>query len=79
MVAEAVFGEEPFAGKAGETLDWITGSLLPYLHEKELIPEGVKKYIAGYSLSGLFALWAFMVSTEFDGAVSCSGSLWFPR
>lgn len=31
---------------------------------------------AGYSLSGLFALWAFLETDIFDGAASCSGSLW---
>lgn len=76
--SETAFGGESFAGKAGDTLDWLTGSLLSYLYEKELIPAGVKKYIAGYSLSGLFALWAFLELNEFDGAASCSGSLWFP-
>lgn len=58
--SEAVFGDEPFAGKAQETLCWLTGSLLPYLERGQLLAVGVKKYLAGYSLSVLFALWAFL-------------------
>ena len=32
----------------------------------------------GYSLAGLFALWALYESDLFAGAVCCSGSLWYP-
>lgn len=76
--APAAFGNESFAGKAPETLLWLTDSLIPKLEKENIIPEGGKKYIAGYSLSGLFALWAFLESDLFDGAASCSGSLWLP-
>ena len=34
-------------------------------------------YIAGYSLAGLFALWAVHETELFDGCACCSGSLWF--
>jgi len=46
------------------------------LRKEGLIPKDVLQYTAGYSLSGLFALWAFLESDAFDGAASCSGSLW---
>lgn len=37
-----------------------------------------KRYtIAGYSLAGLFALYACTKTDRFDGCVSCSGSLWY--
>lgn len=35
-------------------------------------------FIAGYSLAGLFSLWAASQSDIFLGVASCSGSLWFP-
>lgn len=76
--AQAAFGDEPFTGKAPETLSWIMGSLIPHLTQENIIPVDCKKYIAGYSLSGLFALWAFLESDAFDGAANCSGSLWLP-
>lgn len=34
--------------------------------------------LAGYSLAGLFCLWAADRVLDFDCVVSCSGSLWFP-
>lgn len=74
--ARAAFGEETFAGKGADTLAWLTGKCIPLLREEKLISEGVSQYTAGYSLSGLFALWAFLESDVFDGAASCSGSLW---
>lgn len=76
--AEAAFGNEPFTGRGPETLLWLTDFLLPYLEGEKIISTSGNRYIAGYSLSGLFALWAFLESDAFDGAASCSGSLWFP-
>ncbi|MBE5808604.1 MAG: alpha/beta hydrolase [Clostridiales bacterium] len=35
-------------------------------------------YIMGYSLAGLFALYAALESDLFHGAASASGSLWYP-
>ena len=37
----------------------------------------IARGIAGYSLGGLFALWAWSESLVFDGAASLSGSLWY--
>ncbi len=72
----AAFGEKMFAGRGTETLAWLTDKCIPQLREEKLIPEDVPQYTAGYSLSGLFALWAILESDVFDGAASCSGSLW---
>ena len=66
-----------FAGEGGQTLNWITKDFLPELKEK--YPGSDKTFIAGYSLAGLFALWSLYESDAFDGAASCSGSLWFPN
>ena len=35
-------------------------------------------YIGGYSLSGLFCLWAALETQSFSGCASCSGSVWYP-
>ncbi len=35
-------------------------------------------YLAGYSLAGLFSVYALYRSAAFSGAASVSGSLWFP-
>lgn len=74
--SDPAFGKIPFTGKAGETLDWIGQSLLPVL-----TGNGGKKpeyFIGGYSLAGLFSLWAFLETGCFSGAASMSGSLWYP-
>ncbi len=34
-------------------------------------------WLAGYSLAGLFALWAAYECDTFSGIACCSGSLWF--
>ena len=36
-----------------------------------------RKFIAGYSLAGLFALWSVTKTDIFCGAASVSGSMWF--
>lgn len=72
--AAAAFGREDFAGNAAATLDWLVQECIPAM-EVEKAPFRV---LAGYSLAGLFSLWAFYESGLFQGAASCSGSLWFP-
>lgn len=36
-----------------------------------------RRYIAGYSLAGLFALYSLYKTDVFSGAASVSGSLWY--
>ena len=60
---------EGFAGNGQKTLDSVKELLRGY----KTVPAAV----CGYSLAGLFALWAFYETGLFKGAVSCSGSLWF--
>lgn len=76
--ADAVFKGEPgFEGGAEPYLDRLTGSILPEEVKKHgLEPSSV--YIAGYSMAGLFAVFSLYKTGVFDGAASCSGSLWFP-
>ena len=50
----------------------------------EVIPQVEKqvqvsrRFLAGYSLAGLFALWSIYHTDSFDGIVSGSGSFWYP-
>lgn len=73
--AAAVFGKEDFGSGAAETLSFITGSLLP-----ELFGTYGKKRccLGGYSLAGLFALWAAYQTEIFSGIAAVSPSVWFP-
>ena len=75
--APAVFGNEPFTGGGQETLDTVKDDLLPYIREN--YPQAGPFITAGYSLAGLWALWAFCECDAFAGCVSGSSSLWFPR
>ena len=74
--AEKVFrGGRDFSGGGPETLRRIETDVLPALRAAGCAGPAV---LAGYSLAGLFALWALYGSSAFAGAVSASGSLWFP-
>lgn len=74
--APAVFGKEDFGGCAAQTLsalmDWIDS------FRKKRSDRDLKFYIGGYSLAGLFALWAAYQTELFDGVVAASPSVWFP-
>lgn len=75
--AEKVFKNgEPFGGEAGNYLREIE-SLLPAA-EAKLGLSVSRRAIVGYSLAGLFALYALCESRTFNYAASISGSLWFP-
>ena len=74
--APAAFGAADFAGAGGETLDWLLRVCVPYV-EADFAGERLR-FLGGYSLAGLFSLWAFYESGAFTGAASCSGSLWYP-
>ncbi|MGI5888219.1 MAG: alpha/beta hydrolase-fold protein [Oscillospiraceae bacterium] len=71
-------GRSPsFGGRADSFLGAVLKNVVPAA-ESELGTEGLPKCIAGYSLAGLFAIWAAISSGEFDYAVSASGSMWYP-
>ena len=64
-----------FAGNGIATLNWLKNTAFPYA--AIAFPKTDKYIIAGYSLSGLFALWAFYETQLFNGTACCSASLWF--
>ena len=74
--APPVFGKVPFGGMAEETLSFVLDRLLPELRA-QLGADG-KLCIGGYSLAGLFALWAATRTDVFSGVAAASPSVWFP-
>ena len=72
--APAVFGNEGFSGEAEKTLSYVTDKLIPEV----TAGRDVKLLIGGYSLAGLFALWAAYKSGKFSGVAAVSPSVWFP-
>ena len=75
--APPVFGDEAFGSGAQETLEYVTGELLPAL-ETGNSGAGLSVYLGGYSLAGFFALWAAYQTERFAGVAACSPSVWFP-
>ena len=68
--APAVFGNDDFGGHAGDTLQEIL----------KLTGDAKKTYyIGGYSLAGLFSLWAAYNTDIFVGVAAASPSVWFPE
>lgn len=65
-----------FSGEAKKFLDFIVSEIIPEIDKK--YKNHRELYIAGYSLAGLFSLWSLYECDVFDGAVCCSGSLWYP-
>jgi hypothetical protein len=67
--APAVFGRESFGDGAANTLS----ELLQLCSDVSRT-----YYIGGYSLAGLFALWAAYQTNVFSGVAAASPSIWFP-
>lgn len=76
--APAVFGNEDFGAGAKETLRLITEQLLTELYQSFPCDEDRHVYLGGYSLSGLFSLWAAYQTNVFEGIAAVSPSVWFP-
>ncbi len=74
--APPVFGKVPFGGMAEETLSFILDRLLPELRRR--LGADMKLCLGGYSLAGLFALWAAIRTDVFSGVAAASPSVWFP-
>ena len=67
--APAVFGKEDFGDGAGDMLRFILA---------QCADRGKTYYIGGYSLAGLFSLWAAYQTDVFAGVAAASPSIWFP-
>lgn len=74
----AVWGKESFGGKAADTLRFLTEQVIPALKQQFALPENVRIILGGYSLAGLFALWASTQTALFSGVAAASPSVWFP-
>ena len=72
----AVIGGKSFAGSGAETLRRLETELLPALRQQ--YGGGGSTVLAGYSLAGLFALWAGYETDCFSGIAAASPSVWYP-
>ena len=75
--AAGLYREEPdFGGDARHTLSELLEQALPHIEQEHgLAP--CKRAICGYSLGGLFSLYAFTHAATFDACACISGSVWY--
>lgn len=71
-----VSDSDHFTGGAKAYCDWLHAEVLPYARKQM----GRISYtaIAGYSMGGLFAVYAPYVSDDYERSICVSGSLWYP-
>lgn len=65
-----------FIGDADQYVRCMTNKIIPFIEDK--IEPPTCRIIAGYSMGGLFALYAPYLTDAFAGSVSASGSVWYP-
>ena len=76
--APPVWGKQGFGGKAVNTLAWLEQAV-PIIRQHYSIKEDCKIVLGGYSLAGLFALWAATQTSTLYGVAAASPSVWFPN
>ena len=69
--------DTPYTGGADEYLALLTGEIISAV-EETLGEKPLYRVLAGYSLAGLFAVYAAYHTDAFARIVSASGSLWYP-
>ncbi len=74
--APPTFGKQPFGDGAEETLGYVRDLLLPLSTQRW---GALPAVMGGYSLAGLFSLWAGYNSSLFDGIAAASPSVWYPQ
>ena len=74
--AGPVFGRQSFGDGAAQTLDMVIRQVIPAMEREN--PAVDRRYVlCGYSLAGLFALWAAYQTDRFAGIVAASPSVWY--
>lgn len=70
-------GTPDFKGEAPGFLKLLQGKLIPEIESALGLTETVERSLVGVSMSGLFALWQWLVSDTFHNIASLSGSFWY--
>ncbi len=70
-------GTEDFAGESPEFLKLLQQKVIPQIESTLGISEDAERTLVGVSMSGLFALWQWMICDTFTNIASLSGSFWY--
>ena len=77
-IETVVSKNDNFAGEARGWLSLLTHEVVPQV-ERLLNTSPAWRMLAGYSLAGLFAVWAAHQCDLFTRILSASGSMWYPE
>ncbi len=70
-------GTPDFKGESHQFLQLLRSEVLPAIESALGIGSNVERSLIGVSMSGLFALWQWMVCDTFRNIASLSGSFWY--
>ncbi len=68
---------EDFEGKSPEFLKKLQDDVIPQIEKALGFSANIERSLVGVSMSGLFALWQWMVCDTFANIASLSGSFWY--
>ena len=70
-------GDSPFKGHAQQFLSTLMTETLPAIEKELQLTPNPERTLVGISLSGLFALWAWMQGDTFENIGCVSASFWY--
>lgn len=70
-------GSADFKGESPEFLTLLQHTVIPQVENMLGIADRAERTLVGVSMSGLFALWQWMVCDTFTNIASLSGSFWY--
>ncbi|MDE6291472.1 MAG: hypothetical protein K2M16_08060 [Muribaculaceae bacterium] len=70
-------GDPDFKGESPEFLKTLQDKVIPRIENALDIDKDAERDLVGVSMSGLFALWQWMVCDTFRSIASLSGSFWY--
>lgn len=70
-------GTEAFKGESPDFLKLLQQTVIPQVEASMGISANPERSLVGVSMSGLFALWQWMVCDTFSNIASLSGSFWY--
>ncbi len=70
-------GSPDFKGDSPEFLDLLRNIIIPSVETSLGIDKNAERSLVGVSMSGLFALWQWMLCDTFQNIASLSGSFWY--